>query len=46
LKREEVNRNFTVSGYVFFPKGNYREVEMVLVNRETGDTQSIREPWR
>ena len=46
LKQEEVRRNFTVSGYVFFPKGNYREVEMVLVNRETGDTQSIREPWR
>jgi hypothetical protein len=46
LKPEEVRRNFTVSGYVFFPKGNYREVEMVLVNRETGDTQSIREPWR
>ena len=46
LKPEEVRRNFTVSGYVFFPKGNYREVEMVLVNHETGDTQSVREPWR
>lgn len=46
LKPEEVRRNFTVSGYVFFPKGTYREVEMVLVNRETGDTESVREPWR
>jgi hypothetical protein len=46
LKSEEVRRNFTVSGYVFFPKGKYREVEMVLVNHETGDTQSVREPWR
>jgi len=46
LKPQEVRRNFTVSGYVFFPKGSYREVEMVLVNHETGDTQSIREPWR
>jgi len=45
LQEEEVRRNFTVSGYVFFPKGTYRELEMVLVNRETGDTQSIREPW-
>jgi hypothetical protein len=45
LKPEEVRRNFTVSGYVFFPKGNYREVEMVLVNHETGDTQSVHEPW-
>jgi hypothetical protein len=46
LKPEEVMRNFTVSGYVFFPKGSYREIEMVIVNRETGDTQSIRQPWR
>ncbi len=46
LRPEEVHRNFTVSGYVFFPKGEYREIEMVLVNRETGDTESIRQPWR
>ena len=46
LKPEEVRRNFTVSGYVFFPKGTYREIEVVLVNRETGDTESIKEPWR
>jgi hypothetical protein len=45
LQEEDVRRNFTVSGYVFFPKGTYREVEMVLVNHETGDTESIREPW-
>jgi hypothetical protein len=46
LKPQDVNRNFTVSGYVFFPKGDYQQVEMLLVNRETGDTQMIREPWR
>jgi hypothetical protein len=46
LQPEEVRRNFTVSGYVFFPKGSYHEIEMILVNRETGDTQSIRESWR
>jgi len=46
LQEEDVRRNFTVSGYVFFPKGTYRELEMVLVNHETGDTESIREPWR
>jgi len=45
LKPEEVRRNFTVSGYVFFPKGQYNQVEMLLVNRETGDTQVVREPW-
>ncbi|MGH7815260.1 MAG: hypothetical protein ACREQI_14800 [Candidatus Binataceae bacterium] len=46
LKPEEVRRNFTVSGYVFFPKGSYRQIEMLLVDRETGATQVVREPWR
>jgi hypothetical protein len=45
LKPEEVRRNFTVSGYVFFPKGQYQQVEMLLVDRETGDTEVVREPW-
>ena len=45
LKPEEVRKNFTVSGYVFFPKGQYNQVEMLLVDRETGDTQVVREPW-
>jgi hypothetical protein len=45
LKPEDVRQNFAVSGYVFFPKGNYHQVEMVLVDRETGATQTIREPW-
>jgi hypothetical protein len=45
LKPEEVRKNFTVSGYVFFPKGQYNQVEMLLVDRETGDTEVIREPW-
>ncbi len=45
LKSEEVRKNFTVSGYVFFPKGQYNQVEMLLVDRETGDTEIVREPW-
>lgn len=45
LKPEEVRKNFTVSGYVFFPKGQYNQVEMLLVDRETGDTEVVREPW-
>jgi hypothetical protein len=45
LKPEEVRKDFTVSGYVFFPKGQYDQVEMLLVDRETGDTQIVREPW-
>lgn len=45
LKPEEVRKNFTVSGYVFFPKGQYNQVEMLLVDRETGDTEVVREPF-
>jgi hypothetical protein len=45
LKPEEVRKDFTVSGYVFFPKGQYNQVEMLLVDRETGDTEVVREPW-
>src|SRR6202167_1418697 len=45
LKPEELRKDFTVSGYVFFPKGSYNQVEMLLVDRETGDTQVVREPW-
>ena len=45
LKPEEVRQNFVVSGYVFFPKGSYNQVEMVLVDRESGVTQTVREPW-
>jgi hypothetical protein len=45
LKPEEVHKDFTVSGYVFFPKGQYNQVQMLLVDRETGDTQIVSEPW-
>jgi hypothetical protein len=45
LKPEEVRRDFTVSGYVFFPKGHYDHIEMLLVDRETGDTEVVKEPW-
>jgi len=46
LKPEDVRKDFTVSGYVYFPKGQYNQVEMLLVDRETGDTEVVREPWR
>ncbi len=45
LQRSDVRRNFTVSGYVFFPTGRYSGVEMLLVNSETGDTESVKAPW-
>jgi len=46
LKPEEVRKDFRVSGYVFFPKGKYKTVEMLLVNRNTGDTVVVRGPWQ
>jgi hypothetical protein len=45
LQREDVGHDFTVSGYVFFPKGDYQRIQMLLVNRETGDTERIERPW-
>ncbi len=45
LKRDDLRHNFTVSGYVFFPNGSYREIDVLLINRETGDTEMIRRPW-
>ncbi|HEY6420024.1 MAG TPA: hypothetical protein VIX59_13560 [Candidatus Binataceae bacterium] len=46
LQGEDVAHNFTVSGYVFYPKGHYNQIEMLLVDHETGNTEVLREPWR
>lgn len=46
LKHGKLYRGFTQSGYVFFPKGTYTDLEVVLVNQETGDTEEIKTPWR
>jgi hypothetical protein len=46
LQSSDVRRNFTVSGYVFFPKGDYKQIQMLLVDDETGDTQVIDRPWK
>lgn len=45
LQPQDVNRNFTAAGYVFYPVGTYREIEILMVNRETGDTETVRQPW-
>lgn len=45
LRQAKVYKGFTESGYVFFPKGDYTSVETVLVNDETGDTESVTTPW-
>ena len=45
LKPADVNKDFTVSGYVFYPKGTYQRIDMLLIDPETGDTQTVSEPW-
>jgi hypothetical protein len=45
LQQSDIRRNFTVSGYVFFPKGDYKQLQMVLVDDESGDTEVVNRPW-
>lgn len=45
LNDTEVRKDFTVSGYVFFPKGSYKDLEMLVVNNETGATETVTIPW-
>ncbi len=44
LPAQDVRRDFTVSGYVFFPKGDYKRIQMLLVDDETGNTEVISQP--
>jgi hypothetical protein len=45
LQHQDVRHDFTASGYVFFPKGDYSQLQVLLVDGETGDTDVISEPW-
>jgi len=46
LQNENVRNNFTVSGYVFFPKGDYKQIQLLLVDNESGNTEIIERPWK
>ena len=45
LPATEVRKDFSVGGYVFFPKGSYQALELLVVNNETGATETIKLPW-
>jgi hypothetical protein len=45
LPQQDIARDFTVSGYVFFPKGDYQQIQVLMINRETGDTEVVTRPW-
>ena len=46
LQSGDVRNNFTVSGYVFFPKGDYKQIQVLLVDNESGNTEIIERPWK
>ena len=46
LQPSDVRRDFTVSGYVYFPKGDYKQLQFLLVDSESGDTEVINRPWK
>jgi hypothetical protein len=46
LPAQDVRRDFTVSGYVFFPKGDYKQIQFLLVDSETGDTEVVNQQLR
>ncbi len=46
LQSGDVRNNFTMSGYVFFPKGDYQQIQLLLVDSESGNTEVIERPWR
>jgi hypothetical protein len=45
LPQQDVAHNFTVSGYVFFPKGDYQQIQVLMINRESGDTEVVSRPF-
>lgn len=46
LHTKDVRHNYTASGYVFYPKGNYKKVEAIVTNTETGETQELTTGWQ
>jgi hypothetical protein len=46
LQSGDVRTNFTMSGYVFFPKGDYKQIQLLLVDAESGNTQIIERAWK
>jgi hypothetical protein len=45
LQTRDANPNYSINGYVFFPKGNYSSVEMNLLNLETHQSATRSSSW-
>jgi len=44
LRSQEAHANYSVIGYVFFPRGTYHAVEITLLDRETEQTKTMTVP--
>ena len=46
LQTREAHPNYSVNGYVFFPKGEYTSIQMTLLNEETHQTDTRTSSWQ
>src|ERR1700722_5467278 len=45
LQTREAHPNYSINGYVFFPKGEYTSIQMTLLNEETHQTDIRTSSW-
>ena len=45
LQSREAHPNYSINGYVFFPKGTYTAIQMTLLNEETHQSDTRSSPW-
>src|ERR1700723_3045594 len=45
LQTREAHPNYSINGYVFFPKGEYTSIQMTLLNEETHQTNTRTSSW-
>lgn len=45
LQPREAHPNYSINGYVFFPKGEYTSIQMTLLNEETHQTDTRTSIW-
>jgi hypothetical protein len=46
LQPREAHPNYSINGYVFFPKGEYTSIQMTLLNEETHQTDTRTSVWQ
>src|SRR5579863_2986392 len=46
LQAREAHPNYSINGYVFFPKGEYTSIQMTLLNEETHQTDTRTSSWQ